>query len=67
MERFFALSGLDATTLRAAAAAPGFAAALVDFLVQDEPLLLRFCASSGADPVEIASLPDAIEPRWQWT
>ncbi|HEX4769040.1 MAG TPA: DUF3572 family protein [Lichenihabitans sp.] len=66
-ERFFALSGLDATTLRAAATAPGFAVALIDFLVQDESILLRFCAASGADPAEIASLPDALDPGRTWS
>ena len=66
-ERFFALSGLDATTLRAAATAPGFAVALIEFLVQDEPILLRFCAASGVEPVEIASLLDALDPGRAWS
>ncbi len=60
------MSGLDASTLRAAATAPGFAVALIDFLVQDEPILLRFCAASGANPAEIASLPDILDRGRTW-
>ena len=57
VERLFALSGLDADALRAQADEPETLAAILDFLLGDEGLLIRFCEASGLDPkaVHLAS------------
>jgi len=48
--RFLGLSGMDAADLKAAAGSRDTAAAVVDFLLGDEELLLRFCAETGTPP-----------------
>ena len=48
--RFLALSGIDPASLRQAAADPAFLGGILDFLLQDEPLLLSFAAESGLAP-----------------
>lgn len=53
VERLFALSGLDADALRAQADEPETLAAILDFLLGDEPLLIRFCEASGLDPKSV--------------
>lgn len=54
MGRFLALSGLEATNLRAAAAEPGFFAGLLGFLMNHEPTLIRFCEATGTAPETVA-------------
>lgn len=54
LERFLALSGLGLEHLRAAAAEPGFLAAVLDHLASDETLLLTFAGRAGHDPSAIA-------------
>lgn len=63
LERFMALSGLCVDHLRAAAAEPGFFAAILDHLAADETLLLAFAANSGREPVSIAKARDCLSPR----
>lgn len=63
IERFMALSGLDLSTLREAAAAPGFFAAVLDHLSADEDLLLAFAANAGHDPGTVAAAREALSPR----
>ncbi|HEY1709249.1 MAG TPA: DUF3572 domain-containing protein [Rhizomicrobium sp.] len=53
LERLFTLTGMDADTLRAQADEPETLAAVLDFLLGDEPLLIRFCESSGLEPKSI--------------
>ncbi len=55
LERFLALSGIDAVSLRQAAADPAFLGGILDFLLQDEPLLLSFAAESGLAPDTIGT------------
>ena len=54
IERFLALSGLDPETLRAAAASPGFLAAVLDHITSEEDLLLAFATNRGLDPELVA-------------
>ena len=54
LARFLMLSGLDASDIRAAAAAPGFLAGVLDYLSGDEALLTDFAASIGVLPAEVA-------------
>ena len=53
LDRFLALSGLDPGGLRAAAAAPGFLAGVLDHLCADEPALLAFAAEAGVAPEHV--------------
>lgn len=45
--RFLDLSGMGAADLKAVASSRDTATAVVDFLLGDEELLLRFCAETG--------------------
>jgi hypothetical protein len=62
LERFIALSGLSIEYLRAAAAEPGFFAAILDHLAADEALLLAFAANAGRDPASIAKARRNLAP-----
>lgn len=50
LDRFLALSGLDAESLRASAGSPDMNVAVLDFLLANEDLLLRFCESAEIEP-----------------
>jgi len=54
--RFLAASGLDADDLRRAASDRGLLGAILDFLLENEPLLLDFCkdTSTSAKVVHLA-------------
>lgn len=65
---FLALSGLDAAALRARAGDPDLLAAVMDFLLSDEALLMAFCRENG-HPFEApararAALPGGELPHW---
>lgn len=62
IERFLAFSGLDPDTLRAAAASPGFLAAVLDHLAGEEDLLLAFATNRGIDPEMIAIARRILSP-----
>lgn len=51
--RFLALTGLEAQDLRAAAASPGFLAHVLDYMGQDESLLIAFAAEKHLAPEAI--------------
>ncbi|MCA0406837.1 MAG: DUF3572 domain-containing protein [Proteobacteria bacterium] len=53
LSRFMALTGLEAQDLRAAAAAPGFLAHVLDYVGQDESLLIAFAAEKHMVPEAI--------------
>ena len=50
LSRFMALTGLETQDLRAAAAAPGFFAHVMDYVGQDESLLIAFAAEKHMAP-----------------
>ena len=64
--RFLAATGIGPGDLRDRAADPDLLAAVLDHLLGDETLLLAFCESDGADPVETGRarvhLPGFMEP-----
>lgn len=51
---FAAAAGFTGETIRAAAAAPGFLAAVLDYVASDESLLLAFAANRELEPTEVA-------------
>jgi hypothetical protein len=61
LDRFLALSGLGPHNLRAAAADPGFLAAVLDYLLGDEPVLLGFAAEHGLAPERVAAARAAMD------
>ncbi|MEM8811614.1 MAG: DUF3572 domain-containing protein [Pseudomonadota bacterium] len=56
LDRFLALTGLTPDSIREAAADPGFLASVLDYMMNDEALLLEFCETEGmvADHVPAA-------------
>ncbi|MCB5409860.1 DUF3572 domain-containing protein [Pseudogemmobacter faecipullorum] len=65
---FLAQSGLLASELRSRAGEPEVLAAVLDFLLSDEAMLLSFCGDLGLNPAEIAparaQLPGGDVPHW---
>lgn len=65
---FLAQGGLDAGALRARAADPMIHAAVLDFLLSDDNLVMAFCADTGLAPEEPlrarADLPGGDAPFW---
>ena len=53
LARFLALSGLGPQSLRAAARAPGFLAAVLDYIASDEKLLVAFATEVGVEPAHV--------------
>ncbi|HZT19680.1 MAG TPA: DUF3572 domain-containing protein [Dongiaceae bacterium] len=54
LARFLALSGLDAAGLKARAADPGLLGGLLDFVLQDETLVLRLAGELEVEPEAFA-------------
>jgi hypothetical protein len=50
LESFMHQSGVDPATIRLRAAERDFLAAVLDFLLADEVLLVRFCDSTQTEP-----------------
>ncbi|MAS08330.1 MAG: hypothetical protein CL534_27065 [Ahrensia sp.] len=50
LNRFLALTGIEAGQIRHAAAEPGFLAGVLDFLLAHEPSLMAFCNETETDP-----------------
>ncbi len=48
--RFLDLTGLQPEYLQAGLSDPAFMRAVLEFLLADEPNLLKFCAEAGIDP-----------------
>lgn len=67
LNRFLALSGIEAPQLRRAAQEPGFLAGVLAFIAAHEPTLLAFAAEAGVNPSSVtralARLP-AGDPSW---
>lgn len=50
LERFLALTGIEAQSLRDAAREPNFLLGVLDYVAADEPLLQEFASEHGHDP-----------------
>ena len=61
LSRFLDLCGLGPHNLRAAAADPGFLAAVLDYIAGDEPLLIGFAVDQGLPPERIVAARRALE------
>jgi hypothetical protein len=60
LPRFLALTGIEATQVRQAAAEPGFLAGVLDFILAHEPTLMRFAEETGTDPAAAAAARRAL-------
>jgi hypothetical protein len=60
LDRFLTLTGTTAAELRARAEDPEFLAALLDFLMTDEPLLTVFCEDESLDAQTLHSARRAL-------
>ena len=60
--RFLGATGLGPETLRAAAGEPGFLAAVLEFVMGDEALLLVFAERRRVRPMLIAAARHALDP-----
>ena len=53
--RFMALSGVDAGSIRQAAAEPGFLAGVTGFVMAHEPTLMAFCGENEVKAERVAA------------
>jgi hypothetical protein len=58
--RFLALTGVGPEELRAEARSPHMLAAILDYLLRDESVLLVFCAADGIPPADVAPAQRAL-------
>ncbi len=66
LSRFLALSGLEAQSIRAAAAESGFLAGVLAHLGEDEAMLVAFAAEAGVTPAEVDLARRALSGRdWE--
>jgi Protein of unknown function (DUF3572) len=65
MQRFLALTGIEASGIRQAAAEPHFFAGVLKFFLAHEPTLLAFCTARGVEPQAVSAalggLPGGLE------
>jgi hypothetical protein len=61
LSRFLDLCGLGPHNLRASAADPRFLAAVLDYLLADEPLLIAFAADQGLEPERVVAARRAMD------
>ena len=54
LSRFLSLTGIDLGQLRTEAKTPEFQAAMLEYMLGDESLLLTFCQDAGIVPVAVA-------------
>ncbi len=62
LTRFLDMTGLRPETIRAAAATPGFHAAVLDHVASDEPLLLEIAKALETKPERIMEARHTLTP-----
>ncbi|BDA84470.1 hypothetical protein Sa4125_20120 [Aureimonas sp. SA4125] len=60
LERFLALSGMEAGQVRAATRDPAFFAGLLDFVLGHEPTLIAFAESAELSPQSVGEARDRL-------
>jgi hypothetical protein len=53
LQRFLALTGIEAGQIRDAAREPGFLAGVLNFFLAHEPSLMKLCDAIGSEPATI--------------
>ena len=54
LSRFLSLTGIDLGQLRTEAKSREFQAAMLEYMLGDESLLLTFCQDAGVEPMAVA-------------
>lgn len=62
LERFFSLTGIAPDDIRERAKTADFQAAILEYLLADESLLLVFCANKGVKPEEVEPARNQLNP-----
>ncbi|MDB5590269.1 DUF3572 domain-containing protein [Enterovirga sp.] len=62
---FLAASGLDPSSIRRAAAAPGFLVAVLDHVAGDEPLLLDLAGELDIPPDSVMAARRVLSPEFE--
>lgn len=60
LNRFLALTGIEAAEIRQAAAQPGFMAGVLHFIAAHEPTLMEFAEAASIPPEEIVKAMRAL-------
>ncbi|HEY3778128.1 MAG TPA: DUF3572 family protein [Rhizomicrobium sp.] len=60
---FMVVSGMDPASLRARAGEPEFLAGVLDYLLSEEKLLLRFCEARAVEPAALHRLHAVLSSR----
>lgn len=60
LPRFLAITGIEASGIRAAAQEPGFLAGVLHFIAAHEPTLMAFAASAGIQPAAVLTAMRAL-------
>jgi hypothetical protein len=55
LPRFLAITGIEASSIRRAAAEPGFLAGVLQFILAHEPTLLQFAEAASMPPASVAA------------
>lgn len=55
LPRFLQITGIEASSIREAAAEPGFLAGVLQFIAAHEPTLLQFCEQTETEPTLITA------------
>jgi hypothetical protein len=65
LDRFLAMTGIEAEQIRLAAREPRFLAGVLEHMLTDESLLIAFADSAGIDPAEVARARGAFGGKWE--
>jgi Protein of unknown function (DUF3572) len=57
---FLAASGCSMDEIRASARDPAFLGGVLDFMLQEDRIILNFCEASGLDPAELTRARHAL-------
>ena len=60
LPRFLAVTGIEASGIRRAAAEPGFLAGVLQFVLAHEPTLIRFSQETGPPPGDVGKALKAL-------
>ena len=60
LQRFLAITGIEAADIRRAAATPGFLAGVLQFIAAHEPTLMAFAQASGRAPASVTRALSAL-------
>lgn len=63
--RFLDVTGLTPNSIRGAAAEPHFLASVLEYLLQDERLLVAFASNAGVAPTDVERARHTLAGTWE--